>query len=100
MRLVDSCHKRSWQIRLFGDTISLTRIHRAPCLVCRPVGTSQMSRVELPEEKPHDSEMPRALTLTQAVALNVANMVGIGPFITIPLFLSAMHGPHALVAWG
>ena len=44
--------------------------------------------------------MPRVLTLTQAIALNVANMVGIGPFITIPLFLQTMQGPHALVAWG
>lgn len=26
-------------------------------------------------------------------------MVGIGPFITIPLFISAMNGPQALIAW-
>src|SRR5262245_45302045 len=26
-------------------------------------------------------------------------MVGIGPFITIPGFLAAMHGPQALIAW-
>ena len=31
--------------------------------------------------------------------MNVANMVGIGPFITIPGFLAAMHGPQALIAW-
>ncbi len=43
--------------------------------------------------------LPRSLGLWQATALNVANMVGIGPFITIPLFLKAMGGPHALVAW-
>jgi amino acid transporter len=35
----------------------------------------------------------------QATALNIANMVGIGPFITIPAFLSAMQGPQALIAW-
>jgi amino acid transporter len=35
----------------------------------------------------------------QATALNVANMVGIGPFITIPLFIAAMGGPHALIGW-
>ncbi len=35
----------------------------------------------------------------QATALNAANMVGIGPFITIPAFLAAMNGPQALVAW-
>src|SRR6266700_4974726 len=26
-------------------------------------------------------------------------MVGIGPYITIPLLLAAMGGPHALLAW-
>jgi amino acid transporter len=35
----------------------------------------------------------------QAIALNVSNMVGIGPFVTIPLFISAMNGPQALIAW-
>jgi tetraacyldisaccharide 4'-kinase len=39
------------------------------------------------------------LGLLQATSLNVANMVGIGPFITIPLFIQAMPGPQALVAW-
>jgi amino acid transporter len=37
--------------------------------------------------------------LTQATALNVANMVGIGPFITIPLFIASMGGPQALIGW-
>ncbi|MBS0262032.1 MAG: tetraacyldisaccharide 4'-kinase [Planctomycetes bacterium] len=41
----------------------------------------------------------RGLGVWQATALNVTNMVGIGPFITIPGFLAAMHGPQALVAW-
>ena len=41
----------------------------------------------------------RGLGLWQATSLNVANMVGIGPFITIPAFIAAMYGPHALIAW-
>lgn len=44
-------------------------------------------------------ELHRSLGVVQATALNVANMVGIGPFITIPGFLAAMHGPQALIAW-
>lgn len=44
-------------------------------------------------------ELVRGLGLPQAIALNVANMVGIGPFITIPGFIAAMHGPQALIAW-
>src|SRR6185503_13766813 len=46
-----------------------------------------------------DARLVRGLGLPQAIALNVANMVGIGPFITIPGFLAAMHGPQALIAW-
>jgi amino acid transporter len=41
----------------------------------------------------------RGLGTLQATALNIANMVGIGPFITIPIFLKSMGGPHALAAW-
>lgn len=37
--------------------------------------------------------------LLQAVAANVLNMVGIGPFLTIPLILSAMGGPQAMLGW-
>lgn len=44
-------------------------------------------------------QLTRSIGLWQATALNVANMVGIGPFVTIPLFLAAMNGPHAMVAW-
>src|SRR5262245_38991232 len=44
-------------------------------------------------------ELHRGLGVVQATALNIANMVGIGPFITIPMFLAAMGGPQALIAW-
>ena len=38
--------------------------------------------------------------LLQALAANVLNMVGIGPFLTIPLILGAMGGPQAMLGWG
>ncbi len=38
--------------------------------------------------------------LLQAMSANVLNMVGIGPFLTIPLILSAMSGPQAMLGWG
>lgn len=41
----------------------------------------------------------RGLGLTQAIALNMSNMVGIGPFITIPLIISAMGGPQCMLGW-
>ena len=50
-------------------------------------------------EPASSSQLVRGLGLTQATALNVANMVGIGPFITIPLFIGKMGGPHALIGW-
>jgi amino acid transporter len=37
--------------------------------------------------------------LFPALASNMLNMVGIGPFLTIPLMLSAMGGPQAQLGW-
>jgi amino acid transporter len=34
-----------------------------------------------------------------AASANMLNMVGVGPFITIPLALAAMGGPQAMLAW-
>lgn len=41
----------------------------------------------------------RALGLFSATTINMSQMVGIGPFITIPLILSAMGGPQAILGW-
>lgn len=41
----------------------------------------------------------KRLGLLQAVSVNMAMMVGVGPFITMPLFVAKMGGPHALAAW-
>ena len=41
----------------------------------------------------------RGLGLKEATAANVVEMVGIGPFITIPFLISAMNGPQALLGW-
>lgn len=57
-----------------------------------------MSRIEEQVATP-SSGLVRGLGVMQATALNVANMVGIGPFITIPMFLEKTGGPHAMIAW-
>lgn len=44
-------------------------------------------------------ELVRGFGLLQATALNMSNMVGIGPFITIPAMLAAMGGPQAMLGW-
>ncbi|MBV8477746.1 MAG: amino acid permease [Acidobacteriaceae bacterium] len=37
--------------------------------------------------------------LFPALASNMLNMVGVGPFLTVPLILAAMGGPQALLGW-
>jgi exo-1,4-beta-D-glucosaminidase len=43
--------------------------------------------------------LPRRFGLVHATALNMTNMIGIGPFITIPLLMSALGGPQAMLGW-
>jgi fructoselysine transporter len=46
-----------------------------------------------------DPGLERALGLKEAVALNMIDMIGIGPFVVSPLVIRAMGGPQALLAW-
>ena len=48
---------------------------------------------------PSDQPLPRRFGLVQATALNMINMIGIGPFITIPLLMTALGGPQAMLGW-
>ena len=43
--------------------------------------------------------LKRDLSFTQAVALNMIDMVGIGPFVVLPLVIGIMGGPHHITAW-
>ena len=43
--------------------------------------------------------LPRRFGLVPATALNMTNMMGAGPFITIPLLMSALGGPQAMLGW-
>ncbi|HEV2299150.1 MAG TPA: APC family permease [Candidatus Acidoferrales bacterium] len=45
------------------------------------------------------AKLDRALGLREATALNMIDMVGIGPFIVIPLVIKNMGGPQCLLAW-
>ena len=44
-------------------------------------------------------EVPRRFSLLPATALNMTNMIGVGPFITIPLLMTALGGPQAMLGW-
>jgi len=41
----------------------------------------------------------RGIGLGTATALNMIDMIGVGPFITIPLLMSALGGPQAMLGW-
>ncbi|MFL5543571.1 MAG: APC family permease [Gemmatimonadaceae bacterium] len=47
-------------------------------------------------DRPH---LHRRFNLLSATALNMTNMMGAGPFITIPLLMSALGGPQAMLGW-
>jgi amino acid transporter len=44
-------------------------------------------------------QLERGLNTLHATSLNVSNMLGAGPFITIPLLLGSMGGPQAMLGW-
>jgi fructoselysine transporter len=44
-------------------------------------------------------QLKRDLSLTQATAINMIDMVGIGPFVTVPFIVGAMRGPQCILAW-
>ena len=51
------------------------------------------------ESSTNNPGLRRELGLVQATALAITDMVGIGPYITIPLFLATMGGPQAMLGW-
>src|SRR5258705_7696235 len=41
----------------------------------------------------------RGVGVTGATTLNMIDMIGVGPFITMPLIIAAMGGPQAMLGW-
>jgi amino acid transporter len=48
---------------------------------------------------PPPQALQRTITLPSAISLNMMNMIGVGPFITLPLVVAAMGGPQAMLGW-
>jgi APA family basic amino acid/polyamine antiporter len=46
-----------------------------------------------------DEGLVRGIRLPGAISLNMINMIGVGPFVTLPLIVLAMHGPQAILGW-
>src|ERR1035438_1806980 len=53
----------------------------------------------LHQNRDEASGLVRGFGLLQATALNMSNMVGVGPFLTIPLIIGAMGGPQCMLGW-
>jgi len=51
-----------------------------------------------PENNP-GTQLVRGISLRGATALNMIDMIGVGPFITIPLIIASMGGPQAMIGW-
>src|SRR5258708_2045635 len=48
---------------------------------------------------PQPPHFTRPIGLKSAIAMNMTQMCGIGPFLTIPLIIAAMGGPQAIFGW-
>jgi fructoselysine transporter len=60
----------------------------------------QQNRATLPPAASSaEVHLERGLGLKEAVALNMIEIVGIGPFVVSSLVIKAMGGPQALIAW-
>lgn len=64
-----------------------------------PTPTNGPAASEVVVSSPPDGHFKRSLGLLPAIAVNMTQMCGIGPFITIPLMVAAMGGPQAMFGW-
>jgi fructoselysine transporter len=64
-----------------------------------PAAATESGRAGAALSEHTDPGLERALGLKEAVALNMIDMIGIGPFVVSPLVIRAMGGPQALLAW-
>lgn len=67
-----------------------------------PDTNPHFSRLLMQTSSHPDRSSPRLIRgvgLQSATALNMIDMIGVGPFITIPLIVSAMGGPQAMLGW-
>ena len=81
------------QVSFFGAQ-RLRSVDLCPVFAYKPRMTGLSPAGEPPQ-------LQRRLGLLPATALNMSNMIGVGPFITIPLLMGAVNGggPQAMLGW-
>jgi amino acid transporter len=79
-----------------GSREAVSRLEVAALRAERPSGASHAYRLKRIDPHP---QLARTLTLRSAIALNMLDMIGVGPFITLPLLLATMGGPQAMLGW-
>ena len=65
-------------------------------MVARNTNSISPSGTDVIQPQP---ELIRGIGLAGATTLNMIDMIGVGPFITIPLIVAAMRGPQAVLGW-
>jgi len=74
--------------------------HLQTCSRIQDLRLADNSTPHLPSEVAVASDkLVRGMGLLQSTAVNMLEMIGIGPFITIGVILSAMGGPQAILGW-
>ena len=53
----------------------------------------------MPDNENKDGQLIRGVGTAGATTLNMIDMIGVGPFITMPLIIAAMGGPQAMLGW-
>ena len=52
-----------------------------------------------PDPQGNQPALHRGLSTGSALGINIIDMVGVGPFVTLPLIVVAMGGPQAMLGW-
>src|ERR1700712_1383527 len=66
-----------------------------------PVARAGRPDMSMPtnDAETHAPRFHRSVGLLPAVAINMTQMCGVGPFITIPVMVATMGGPQAILGW-
>ena len=78
--------------------LSLPGTYRGRAALC-PVVPNPFTKLDTTATQNAPAELPRRLSLLQGTALNMIDMVGIGPFVVLPLVMQTLGGPGFLWAW-